>query len=153
MTMPAKSPRPASDQNVWRLAFFLVLAVAVYLSWKPAPGIKQVEWIPSRFGSWFDDNDGWKNFIGFGLVALTFLMAWREPSGHPNPTRVPGKISGELRLLAGFCGLVALLEIGQLVLPKRTCDWRDVLAGWLGGLVPWTILYAYRSVRAFLAKL
>jgi len=148
-----ESPRPGRKQRVWRLAFFALLAAAVYLSWKPVPGIEQVAWMPSSLGRLFDRNDGWKNFIGFGLVALTLLKAWHEPTGKASARRASARASRAPILFAGFCCFVALLEIGQLTLPKRTCDWRDVLAGWFGGLVAWALLYLPRGVRALFPKL
>ncbi len=151
--LPAKSPRPLPNQRLWRLAFFALLSATVYLSWKPAPGINEIPWMPSLLGRWFDHYDGWKNFIGFCWLAFVLLMAWREPSGKAGPTRAAGRGIRELRLFAGFCCLVALLEIGQLALPKRTCDWRDVLVGWLGGLIAWAILYVCRGVRALFPEL
>jgi hypothetical protein len=128
-----------------------LLAAVVYLSWKPSPSIMQVGWIPRLLGEWFDGNDGWKNFGGFGLLALTLLLAWRQPSSDSSeePSARPAR---ELRLFLGFCIFVEVMELGQLGLPLRTCDWRDVLSGWAGGLIAWSLLYAGRGCRAIFAE-
>jgi hypothetical protein len=134
----------------WRLAFFVLLSAVVYLSWKPSPGIAEVRWLPSVLGTWFDENDGWKNFIGFGLLAMALLMAWRRPktSLRPDTFLARDPRERELKLFLGFCCFVELMELGQLALPMRTCDWKDVLAGWAGGLLAWASLYVPRGLRS-----
>src|SRR5262249_6990720 len=123
--------------------FVALLAAVVYLSWKPSPSISQVGWIPPVLRAWFDGNDGWKNFIGFGLLALALLKGWRYRAGDSSKAW-----PRERKLFLGFCCFVVIMEIGQLALPLRTCDWRDVLVGWASGVMAWALLYVHRGFRA-----
>jgi hypothetical protein len=148
---PAPVPGAGRVRMLWRLAFFTLLATVVYLSWKPSPSITHVGWIPRPVGVWFDDNDAWKNIIGFGLLGLTMLLGWRHTAQTPPGSRYSPNRTVELKLLLGFCCFVVLLELGQLVLPLRVCDWRDVLAGWSGGFLAWASLYVPRGLRALFA--
>ena len=139
-------------RTLWRLTFFVLLVAVVYLSWKPSPSIMQVGWIPPVLRKWFDANDGWKNFIGFGLLALASLMAWRHPAGNLHETRRFVRGHRELKVFLGFCCFVVVMEIGQLALPLRTCDLKDILAGWAGGLMAWALIYVYRGVQTLLLQ-
>ena len=152
------TPGPASHRSqlvtkrtLWRLLFFALLLAVIYLSWKPSPAILRVQWIPRLLAAWFDENDAWKNVIGYGLLALTLLMAWRSPERAQHAQTPPAGRHRELKLFLGFCCFVELMEIGQLALPLRTCDWKDVLAGWCGGLLAWASLYVRRGLRSLVA--
>jgi Acetyltransferase (GNAT) domain/VanZ like family len=136
-------------RTLWRCAFFVVLAAAVYLSWKPSPGIREVIWIPPRLGTWFDENDGWKNVIGFGLVAVFLLAGWGDEPRLRGSTQ---SRSNQLTLLLSFFCLVVFLELGQVILPMRTCDWKDVLAGWFGGAIAWALVTVCRGSAVLLSK-
>ena len=123
--------------GLWRLAFLAMVVGAVYLSWKPSPAIIEVRWIPVVVGQWFDEHDFTKNLIGYGTLAFTGFMAWaqrRERSAIAKRPRWPISLT-DTKLLVSFCLLVVALELGQLALPRRTCDWADVLAGWTGILL------------------
>src|SRR5262245_26137008 len=150
--MRFSTPVAPRSSGLWRLAFFALFAAMIYLSWKPNPGIKQVKLMPTLLANWFDEHDGWKNFIGFGLLALALLMGWREPGEKRSPNPIFASLTRELKLFAAFCCLVVLLEIGQLALPRRVCDWRDVLVGWLGGLIVWMALNVPRWIRGLAPK-
>src|SRR5262249_47273774 len=107
--------------------------------------IAQVPWFPHPLGVWLDQHDFSKNLIGYGVFAFSGFIAWS--------TQVPGGSVGRplskplvnhLTLLLSFCLLVAIIELGQLALPRRVCDWADVLAGWTGILLAWSILQLLR---------
>lgn len=125
----------------------MLLAAIVYLSWKPSPSIIQVPWIPAPIGCWFDHHDWTKNMLGFGTLAFASFMAWAVRTPCPAATTIwrrPRRAT-EAEVLACCFALVVALELGQLALPKRTCDWRDVLAGWAGGIVAWSLFRLLRS--------
>ena len=128
-----------------RAVFFLPLVAVIYLSWKPAPSISEVPWIPALLGRWFDQHDFCKNVIGYGAFGLSGFIAWCKPL---NPEAVAPRSCARrsVVLLSGFCALVLILELGQLALPHRTCDWADVLAGWMGIGLAWSIFEVGRFI-------
>jgi hypothetical protein len=126
----------------WRIIFVILLVAVFYFAWKPSPAIMQVPWMPAWLGNWFDQHDFAKNVIGFGILALAGFTAW-DRGPVKTGTRLWSwrglRTSRDGKLLAAFCVLVVVLELGQLALPKRVCDWADVLAGWLGIALAWCL--------------
>jgi VanZ family protein len=122
----------------WRCLFAILFLAVVYFSWKPSPAIAQVPWFPQLLAAWLDQHDFSKNVLGYGVFAMSGFMAWSTPASA---------VVNHLMLLLSFCLLIAILEVGQLALPHRVCDWADVLAGWLGVLLAWSI---FQLVRVFL---
>lgn len=127
-----------TSNRLSRVTFFVLLFAVVYLSWKPNPSIAQVSWIPAALGHWFDQHDFSKNLIGYGVFGLMAFAAWSRPM-HVHADYPSSYARRSITLLACFCALVVMLELGQLVLPYRTCDWADVLAGWTGIVLAWAI--------------
>lgn len=134
---------PGSHKRRLSISRFLpaIIAVGVTLIFelKPNPSLKGVNSIPGEWISFIDDHDFLMNVIGFGGLAATiqfgFLGFYREP--WPDVAR----------RAAWLGGVVVLLELTQLFLPRRSCDWHDVAAGWLGiamASLPWASL---RPVR------
>jgi hypothetical protein len=101
--------------------------------------------MPAVLGGWFDQHDFAKNVIGYGVFAFTGFVAWSWPANVPRLSR-RGYSRRSLTFLFGFCALVLVLELGQLALPYRTCDFADVLAGWTGILLAWAILQIARFI-------
>ena len=133
----------------WRLLFLVLLIAVAYFSWKPNPSIVQVAWVPRAIGLWLDEHDFTKNFIGYGTLAFAILMAWAGPTAKAKERqRSPASSGRERKLLIGFCSLVVFLELGQLALRHRTCDWADILAGWLGGLLAWVLFRLTGVIKA-----
>jgi hypothetical protein len=130
--------RRGIPQKLWRWTFLVLLVSVTYLSWKPSPSIAQVSWIPAALGRWFDQHDFSKNVIGYGVFALTGFAAWSRPM-HLPADQPSNYLIHSLVLLACFCATVAVLELGQLALSHRTCDWADILAGWTGIVLVWAI--------------
>jgi hypothetical protein len=126
--------------TVWRVVFVGLLGAVVYLSWKPEPSIYQISWMPKVLGGWFDAHDFLKNTLGYGVFGLTGFVAWCQPGLHMRPAR------RSFLLLACFCTVAVVLELGQLALPHRVCDWSDVLAAWAGITLAWAI---FRLARFF----
>jgi len=138
-------------RRFWRLLFLILLAAVVYFSWKPSPAIAQVHWLPRSIGLWLDHHDFAKNLLGYGTLAFATLMAWSMPNSQREHRSLALCSVRERNLLIGFCSLVAFLELGQLALRYRTCDWADILAGWLGGLLAWGFFRLTIAIKANLA--
>jgi len=125
---------------LWRSIFVILLMAVFYLAWKPSPAIALVPWMPAMLGSWFDQHDFTKNVVGFGILAAAGFMAWKRPSHTGNQKSLRRlKTFPNGKLFVAFCLLVVVLELGQLTLPKRNCDWVDVLAGWSGVALAWCL--------------
>jgi hypothetical protein len=132
-----------------RCIFAILFLAIVYFSWRPSPAIAQISWLPSALGVWLDQHDFSKNVIGYGLFALSGFFAWPSTRQAELPVRSTSKPRiNHLSLLIAFCLLVVLLELGQLALPRRVCDWVDVLAGCTGILLAWSVS---QLARFFLA--
>jgi glycosyltransferase involved in cell wall biosynthesis len=141
-TPPLQEPAdPIMLLAVGRVVFVGLFGVVVYLSWKPEPSIYQVSWMPRALAGWFDAHDFLKNAIGYGVFGLIGFVAWCQPGPQMRSVR------SSLILLACFCAFALILELGQLALPYRVCDWRDVLAAWVGIAVVWAM---FQLARFFL---
>ena len=128
------------------MTFVFLLIMVVYLSWKPNPSMAQAPMMPVFLGRWFDDHDFAKNLIGYGVFGFSGFLAWAKPMTHHKSTqsRIDRWSANHFMLLVCFCLAVVVLELGQLVLPYRTCDWTDVLAGWTGILLAWALFQLAR---------
>lgn len=107
--------------------------LVAYLQFRPDPSLPRV---PAPLGGvrdYLDIHDFSKNLVGFAVLAFTVHLAF-ERGG-------PGRSARRSVVLAG---VIVLLELAQLALPTRTCDWRDVAAGWLGIAL---VDLAWRSCR------
>jgi hypothetical protein len=140
--MPAESPAqevastPAAEprEHSWaRYVVFGVSAAAIlYLELKPEPSLNGTPFVPAWLMQFCDQHDFLNNVLGFGAltaVAHFTFAGWRREPGR----RV-------LRRAAAIAAGIVALELVQLALPERSCDWHDVAAGWLGVLVasaPW----------------
>ncbi len=118
---------------ICRWGFALLLAGVVYLSVRPPLALATVPWIPHPLGAWLDGHNFVANVVAFGVLAGVGLMAFARPAGRWHPAWVLGAVGG----------LVVALELVQLRLPGRVCDWRDVAAGWIGAAGAWGV---WRSV-------
>jgi hypothetical protein len=106
----------------WTGVFGLLFLFVCYLSLKPSPASVSVPWFPGPMARWFDRHDHWRNLIGFGAFAFAGFKA----------------IARHDALVAiTCCLLVVLLELGQLWLPRRTCDWSDIACSSAGIAFAW----------------
>ncbi len=115
-----------------------VLAVAgvVALAWMPFPPLQHISepWLPGwakRVISFFAQEDFLCNVLGFFLLTLAVQPVF------------PGKgRARRWRCAWWLAALVVTLECGQLFLPHRFFDLKDIASGWLGvaaGSLPWFI--------------
>ncbi|MGR3812141.1 VanZ family protein [Jiulongibacter sp. NS-SX5] len=89
-------------------------------SWLPSPQLKETGLFPGELGEWVDENYNMRTavpfvFLGVGLRALNSRLPFMKAL---------------LKVLLIAIVLVTLVELGQLFLPARHFDIRDIL--WAG---------------------
>lgn len=141
-------PTPKSDASKrHRWAFllfgaFLIFCVC-YFSWIPEPSFRTLQWMPAWLANWTDRNDNIRTAVPLGLLGVSCGWMLHMESAAARAW---------VLCLGGLSGLVAVVELGQLFLPHRHCDWRDVAWGILGaaaGMLPWWIARGVgRAARA-----
>ena len=130
------APIEAAAGRRARLGRFALLgagvAVILYLQLKPSPSAQSIPFLPQAVAALLDADDFLNNVAGFGALAILTHFAFagfRRELGRRVFVRA-----------AVLAATVVVLEIAQLWLPMRHCDWHDVLAGWAGialASVPW----------------
>ena len=111
----------------WRLRFgpmLLAASLTAYLQLRADPSLSSVPHVPHAWITFFDGHDFFKNLVGFGGLAATVHFAFAG-FGRESWRSV-------LRRAAWLGVMVVCLELAQLYIPTRSCDWHDVAAGWLG---------------------
>jgi glycopeptide antibiotics resistance protein len=96
-------------------------------------------WIPKNASVFFDLHDDWKNAAGFGALALLMYLGWPlDRHGEQSTLRVTRAFQ-----IAFCCLTVVFMELLQLLIPSRHCDWKDMIWGSLGvclALIPALVL-------------
>jgi VanZ family protein len=104
----------------------LCLAAVGYLALKPSPDARSIPFLPLNWAQWLDRHDTFNNVAAFAVLAA--LVHWTLSGRRREPVRTL------LQRMLWLEAIVVGLELAQLWLPARSCDWRDMLAG-LGGIV------------------
>jgi len=117
-----------------QVAFYLIVLVLAYLSFKPNPAIQGTIAMPTNLGAWFDLHDDWKNLVGFGAMGFAGFMAWPTGLGLGLELRL-----WQRRLLLGLvmCLVILFMEVVQIPIPRRWFDVKDLIAGSLGIVLSW----------------
>ena len=135
MILPTESPKLAKVSHVsrwcWTAVFGLLLLFVCYLSLEPSPAAVGVPWFPGPLACWFDRHDHWRNFVGFGALAFAGFQAIAR---------------WDTVVAITCCLLVVLLELGQLWLPRRTCDWADIACGAAGIAFAWLTFRGWKHL-------
>jgi hypothetical protein len=126
--------------NLWRGLFSILLGLLLYLSFKPNPAIQDVGWMPKSAAEWFDLYDQWKNFLGFAAMGFTGFMAWPEGVGLASTNLTRRRV----RLALLLCGIIIVIELIQIPIPRRWCDPKDILAGSIGVWASWPLVSGFR---------
>lgn len=121
----------------WRWVRVLPLVgcslLVAYLQFRSDPSLPRVPTPLGGVRDYFDIHDFSKNAFGFAVLALTMHLAFDRGGAERSGRRT-----------VVLAGVIVLLELAQLPLPSRTCDWRDVAAGWTGILI---VDLAWRGAR------
>ncbi len=136
-------------KRFWQIVFVVLLAGIVYLSVRPSPAASTVPFFHHPLAAWVDRHNFIANVLGYGVLAGVGLLAFATPSTREPGANPPAKINlrGVL-VVAAVGGLVVLLELIQLRLPKRVCDWRDIVAGWSGAAMAWIFYLKSRNLES-----
>ncbi|MGC8989465.1 MAG: VanZ family protein [Verrucomicrobiia bacterium] len=112
----------------WRAAFVVTLLIVLYLSLEPSLPSQVDNRFPRWFGRWSAFHDFVANAIAFGSLAYTGMMGFLPLS---NPSSKGKRVA--VLLGVGIVVFAAMLELVQaMLLPTRSCDWRDVVAACTG---------------------
>lgn len=130
------------------LAFLLILAAILFLTFRASTNVSEFSWMPQRWGWWLDEHTAFRHFIGYAVFAATGFMLNFDAVFNRSRSRFIRKFrSSHNRTgrLGGFLVLVYVLELGQLAMPKREFDWLDIVNGWGGVIFAWGIWFAYKT--------
>jgi VanZ family protein len=97
-----------------------------YFSWLPNPDIGLKFYFPKWLGHWTNANPNLRTAVPFVILGILAEIWLRK---HSN--RVGKRFL--VLLLLGI--IVTLAETGQLYLPKRHFDWRDIAWGITGSIL------------------
>ena len=122
--------------TVFILMFFIVFGVLIvfYFSWIWSPRFEYNYFVPKWLAGWADQhaNDNLRTAVPFcfiGIALSCFLLLKKYTL----------KIWGITWIAIVFIAFVA--ELGQLGLPLRSFDWKDVYWGAIGALLPMLFMY------------
>ena len=104
---------------------FTGLIIVFYFSWIPQPDLSKLWFIPGWMGRWTNAHDTLRTaipFIFLGLLSGSWLSTTKRPW------------TWWLATLLVFILVVIIAETGQLFLPHRVFDWRDIAWGSFGAL-------------------
>lgn len=108
----------------YTLPAVVLLGVLFYLSWIPNPEIRNVGWIPGWVSEWADRRVIMRT--GVGMFPLGFLAGvWIGVNRYD--------VYVFMMTGVALVGVVLLMELGQIFLPQRVFDLRDVFLGGMGG--------------------
>lgn len=131
-----KKVRIKQMTTVFLLLLFIALGIIIvfYFSWISSPRFEYNYFVPKRIAVWADQhaNDNLRTAVPFSFIGITlscFLLIKKYAL----------KIWGVAWIAIVFIVFVA--EIGQLKLPLRSFDWKDVYWGAIGSLLPMLFMY------------
>ncbi len=115
-------------------SLFFFVFIVVYFSWISSPRFSLNDIVPNWIAIWADkhENDNIRTAIPLfflGLVSGLFLILKRL------------RISKWLLCFILLIILVLIAELGQLLLPLRSFDWKDVFWGAIGAAAGLCIMY------------
>ena len=125
-----------------KVAFWTSLGVVLFYTLRPSLYGERVHGMPRAVASWIKLHDGASNVLMFVVLgSLGFWYGWRPRPTAADPIAGLSPVRRNRRCLRmiGFLGLVALLELAQVWIPGRVCDWQDIAAGWAGILIAWLL--------------
>jgi hypothetical protein len=125
-----QSPSPESDLSLYRRRYstglLLLAGVLVCLigaaSWAPGSRMSELRWVPAWVAAEADQHPNLRTGIPF--IPLAFMLTYGLASRGLKRPRI---------LAMGFCvACLGSVEAGQLLLPERTADAKDLAWGMAG---------------------
>ncbi len=96
---------------------------SLYFSWIPDPHLTHLGWLPGLIGNWADEYYNLRTAVPFFAIMFWVYAYLRLTPTHARRQKILPPLAFLLPVFA---------EYGQMFLPERSADWRDVLWGWLG---------------------
>ena len=113
----------------WTVIFLVIAIILLFAtlsaSWTAQSKMSHVPWIPSLVGEWADRDPNLRTAIPF--VGLAFFVTVA--------LHCFGRWWSLIFALLVSLVVLAAAEVGQLYLPDRTADWKDIGWGSLGALI------------------
>ena len=125
---------PARRRLGRALRFVPLIAITgliAFFELKPDPSFRSVGSLPPRWAMFLDQRDFFSNAVAFGALGAAAHLAFAARG--ESRWRVIGRG-------AALAAVIVALEFSQRFLPRRSCDWYDVFAGWAGlalASLPW----------------
>jgi hypothetical protein len=133
------------SKSLMRLILFSFLVAGLvsvfYFSWEPQPDFRTLSFVPGWLARWSNTHDTLRTGIPF--IFLGFLSGlWLGDSDKPRIWWLFTWLS--------FVLIVIIAETGQLFLPTRVFDWRDIVWGTAGSF--FGLLISAFFCRLFIAN-
>ncbi|MBK1882848.1 VanZ family protein [Luteolibacter pohnpeiensis] len=113
--------------RVLSIAIAIALGLVVlYFSWIPDPAMGKIHWMPRAIGHWADRHGRLRTgvpFLPLGILLGLYL------------TRKRAILKWWLLVWLGLTSFVSAAEVGQLFIPRRVFDLRDIFWGSMGSAV------------------
>src|SRR6185369_5869529 len=132
------------------LAFGLLLAIILFFTFRGSSNVSDLSWMPERWGLWLDEHDEFRHFIGFAVFAALGFALDLDAVFTKSRFRFLRRFKpsrNRTGRLGAFLVFVYLLELGQIGMPQRDFDWMDIVNGWGGILLAWSIWFAIKSTQ------
>jgi hypothetical protein len=105
-----------------------------FFALRSSPHLTEITWLPRWLTVWADNHGVLRNVVAFAAFGLvTFAV-----SGCRCRTTI----------VAGLFAMV--LEVGQIWLPARFFDWKDIAASWAGLVVAWAVVRLAKQAAKWL---
>lgn len=131
--------------KIFWILLTLGIGIVFYLSWLPQPRLSAHWFMPGWLGKWTDasGNENLRTAVPF-LFLGGFSGLWLVVKNKPFRNWV---IAFALLLL-----VATIAELGQLLLPQRTCDVGDILWGAAGSFAGLSFVELVTFLATLLAK-
>lgn len=122
---PVSPSRPSLFRRLAVVGAILCAAALAYLSLRPSAFVGEVNWIPSSLGRWADRHGVLRNAAAFFVFGFFYFACLSRRGLH----------------LIALGVFAVLIEVGQLWLPHRVFDWRDIVASLAGLVCAWLLAW------------
>jgi hypothetical protein len=113
--------------RLFLFGFFLLTGILAvfYFSWLPQPDFRTISFMPGWLARWSNAHDTLRTSIPFIFLGF-FSGLWLADLNKP--------LRWWLFTWFAFVLIIIIAETGQLFLPLRVFDWRDIVWGCAGAL-------------------